>query len=128
MRLPGAWRHPMTARSLAPLLLASASLAAPATASAAPAATFTIQGAGFGHGVGMSQYGAYGYALHGWDAADILRHYYTGTSLGSTNPNRTIRVLLQSAGTAHFTGVAQAGRRKLDPAATYAVRPAGAQV
>jgi SpoIID/LytB domain protein len=112
-------------RSLPATLLAASTLAVPATASAAPAATFTIQGAGFGHGVGMSQYGAYGYALHGWDAPDILRHYYSGTALGRTNPDRTVRVLLQSAGTARFAGAAQAGRRRLDPRSTYSVRAAG---
>jgi stage II sporulation protein D len=115
----------MTARI--PLVLAAAlALAAPASASAAPAATFTIQGAGFGHGVGMSQYGAYGYAAHGWRAPDILRHYYSGTALGTTDPGRTVRVLLQSAGTARFAGATQAGARKLDPRVTYAVRSAGA--
>jgi stage II sporulation protein D len=30
------------------------------------ASTLTINGAGFGHGIGMSQYGAAGYAEHGW--------------------------------------------------------------
>src|SRR5207248_1859889 len=40
-----------------------------------------IRGAGFGHGVGMSQYGAYGYARHGYDYKQILAHYYTGTDL-----------------------------------------------
>src|SRR3954465_14013905 len=33
---------------------------------AAAASKFTIRGAGFGHGVGMSQYGAYGFAQKGW--------------------------------------------------------------
>ena len=58
----------------ATLLLA---LAAPA-AVARPKTTFTIRGAGFGHGVGMSQYGAMGYAEHGSNAAQILAHYYSG--------------------------------------------------
>jgi SpoIID/LytB domain protein len=42
--------------------------------------TFTINGHGWGHGVGMSQWGAYGYAKHGWAYKDILKHYYTGIS------------------------------------------------
>ena len=41
--------------------------------------TLVITGHGWGHGVGMSQWGAYGYALHGWDAEQILLHYYPGT-------------------------------------------------
>ena len=44
-------------------------LAAPAAAQSSKS-TFTIKGAGFGHGVGMSQYGALGYAQQGWNAAD----------------------------------------------------------
>ncbi|MBL8014885.1 MAG: hypothetical protein JNK26_01700 [Candidatus Doudnabacteria bacterium] len=34
-----------------------------------------------GHGVGMSQYGAYGLALNGWGAESILKHYYTGVEV-----------------------------------------------
>jgi stage II sporulation protein D len=41
----------------------------------------------------MSQWGAYGYALHGWTYDQILAHYYTGTTLG-TAPVDTVRVLL----------------------------------
>ena len=57
---------------------------------------FTIRGAGFGHGVGMSQYGAYGYAHNGASYRDILGHYYTGTAIGQANPGQRVRVLLQS--------------------------------
>src|SRR4051795_8911050 len=74
---------------------------------------FTIRGAGFGHGVGLSQYGAYGYALHGVSYDRILAHYYTGTALGTTDPNATVRVLLQSAPSARFSGAARAGTRTL---------------
>ena len=35
-------------------------------------------GGGYGHGVGMSQYGAIGMAERGQDAAQILAHYYRG--------------------------------------------------
>jgi SpoIID/LytB domain protein len=42
---------------------------------------FTITGSGFGHGVGMSQYGAQGMGLDGFTAAQILTHYYTGTTV-----------------------------------------------
>ena len=34
---------------------------------------------GYGHGVGMSQYGAEVFAGEGWSAEKILQHYYTGT-------------------------------------------------
>ena len=36
---------------------------------------------GYGHGVGMSQYGAEAYAQKGWTAEKILLHYYTGTQI-----------------------------------------------
>lgn len=36
---------------------------------------------GFGHGVGMSQYGANGMANEGYNYIDILNHYYTNVSI-----------------------------------------------
>ena len=36
---------------------------------------------GYGHGVGMSQYGANGYALHGYTYEDIIKHYYSGVEI-----------------------------------------------
>ncbi|MDX6482211.1 MAG: hypothetical protein QOG85_2721, partial [Gaiellaceae bacterium] len=63
----------------------------------APAAAatreFVVAGYGWGHGVGMSQYGAQGYALHGWSATQILAHYYPGTELVRQAP-QDVRVLL----------------------------------
>jgi len=41
-----------------------------------------FQTVGYGHGVGMSQYGARGLALQGMGYREILGHYYTGTELG----------------------------------------------
>ncbi len=52
-----------------------------------------MTGRGYGHGVGMSQWGAQGLAQHGRDYKAILRHYYRGISFGSTG-DRTVRVLL----------------------------------
>jgi SpoIID/LytB domain protein len=63
---------------------------------AAPAgsgALLVFTGHGWGHGVGMSQYGAYGYALHGWTYQQILGHYYPGTTLGRSSV-AAVRVLL----------------------------------
>ncbi|MHB8642482.1 MAG: SpoIID/LytB domain-containing protein [Gaiellaceae bacterium] len=54
---------------------------------------FVISGHGWGHGIGMSQYGAQGYAQNGWTYDQILAHYYTGTQLGTTTV-KTVRVLL----------------------------------
>jgi stage II sporulation protein D len=58
------------------------------------ASTLVIDGAGDGHGVGMSQDGARGYAEHGWSYTAILAHYYTGTAIGQAPPNTVVRVLL----------------------------------
>jgi stage II sporulation protein D len=104
------------------LLLALALAGTLLTAAPAGAATrFFIKGAGFGHGVGMSQYGAYGFAQHGKDYRFILDHYYQGTALGSTG-ERTVRVLLQSGPRAvSFTGATQAGSRALRSDRTYSV-------
>jgi stage II sporulation protein D len=56
--------------------------------------TLVIQGAGDGHGVGMSQEGALGYAQHGYDYQAILAHYYTGTALGTVPQGTKVRVLI----------------------------------
>lgn len=43
--------------------------------------TINITTKGYGHGVGMSQYGAQGMALNGYSYEEILTHYYQGTSI-----------------------------------------------
>lgn len=45
-------------------------------------------GQGFGHGIGMSQYGAYGKALRGLEAGDILAAYYGGIRPAPLPPER----------------------------------------
>jgi stage II sporulation protein D len=73
-------------------LVAAAAAAAAGTASAA--SLLVVTGRGFGHGVGMSQWGAHGYAAHGWGYRRILAHYYPGTDLGHVDELR-VRVLLE---------------------------------
>src|SRR4051794_8380042 len=109
-----------------PALAAVGILLAGAPNAHAAKSTFTIRGAGFGHGVGMSQYGAMGYAQHGATARDILAHYYTGTSLGTTDPGKTVRVQLDDkVATARISGARQAGARSLDPSVEYTIRRHG---
>lgn len=43
---------------------------------------FTVRGSGFGHGIGMSQYGAYGRAKAGHTYRQILGFYYDDTTIG----------------------------------------------
>jgi stage II sporulation protein D len=89
-------------------------------ASARAAGVVEIRGGGDGHGIGMSQYGAEGYALHGAGYTAILAHYYQGTALGTTDPERIVRVLLRT-GAASFSGATAAGTTRLHPATTYSV-------
>jgi stage II sporulation protein D len=55
--------------------------------------TFAISGHGWGHGVGMSQWGALGQAKRGITYDKILRYYYRGTVLGQAGGAK-VRVLL----------------------------------
>jgi stage II sporulation protein D len=49
--------------------------------SAIPVGTVVINGKGYGHLVGMSQYGAKGMAEEGYTYTEILQHYYTGVTV-----------------------------------------------
>jgi stage II sporulation protein D len=40
-----------------------------------------FEGKGYGHGVGLSQWGAYVMAKEGYSCSDILKHYYTGIEI-----------------------------------------------
>lgn len=87
-------------RSLAVLLAlvagATASVAAPVTPVMADVSV-TIDGHGNGHGYGLSQWGAYGYAVdYGWSSAQILDHYYGATVAGTVSLDTTIAVRLMN--------------------------------
>jgi SpoIID/LytB domain protein len=62
----------------------------------AHASELVIAGAGFGHGVGMSQEGARGYAERGSSYEAILTHYYTGTTIAMAPAGASVRVLVGS--------------------------------
>jgi stage II sporulation protein D len=54
---------------------------------------FKMFGAGFGHGLGLSQWGAYGLARQGWGPSKILKHFYSGTRVArETNPPGNLRI------------------------------------
>lgn len=83
---------------------------------------FAITGHGWGHGVGMSQWGAYGYAQHGTTYDKILAHYFPGTQLTPTTV-KSIRVLLAQS---KSLTISSTGPWKIKDAATAAVTlPAG---
>ena len=86
--------------SLAAALAATSASAAPRERAQNPVLcprcappVFVITGRGWGHGVGLSQYGALGFARQGAGFEEILSHYYQGTELTQA-PVKRIRVLL----------------------------------
>jgi stage II sporulation protein D len=92
-------------------------------------AVFVVSGRGWGHGVGMSQYGAYGQALAGRTYDQILAHYYTGTQLGKAG-RKEVRVLLAEgrkavtiSSTAPFFAADAAGATYKLPKGALTLRP-----
>ena len=106
--------RPAPKRLLGALL--AACLAAPVLLPVAARAerTVTIRGGGWGHGIGMSQYGAYGRALKGKTSTEILEHYYKGAKVTEKEMPKALRVNLLPGygGTMHeasFTSKAATG-------------------
>ena len=99
--------------------MAAAAVAAVGVVAHPPAATeaaaddivaIVIEGTGFGHGRGMSQWGAYGYAVdHGWDWNQILEHYYGGTESGTVPASERVRVRLTDMDGQNTIGVISHG-------------------
>jgi stage II sporulation protein D len=85
----------LTGLLLALAATATAGFAAPAPPkpTAVTATTFLVSGRGWGHAVGMSQYGALGFANEGWTYDRILGHFYPGAELGPAAVAR-VRVLV----------------------------------
>lgn len=79
--------------------------AAPASAATALPDTFTVNGSGWGHGVGMSQYGARGMAQEGYTAAQILEHYYNPAKVTASTSyaSNDIQVQLLKTGSTTIT-------------------------
>jgi stage II sporulation protein D len=91
-------------------------------------AEWVVEGRGFGHGVGMSQYGAFGFAEQGKDYKQILRHYYTGVRVDTANTKK-VRVLIASGlGSVPFTGADKACGENLDEDKEYSFRLDGGNV
>lgn len=83
-----------------------------------------IDGAGDGHGVGMSQTGAEGLAAHGYTYRQILAHYYTGTAVTTLATSQTVSVLLQTGRRrVTFSEATHAGTRRLGFTTTYRAIP-----
>ena len=97
-RLPGVLAAVLAGLTLsaaaAPAALAARAATARTPHTAPAPQTLVITGAGDGHGVGMSQDGALGYAEHSWTDQAILAHYYTGTAIGQAPADTSVRVLV----------------------------------
>ena len=99
-------------------LLLPVPLALALVLTSAASGDWTIKGRGFGHGVGMSQYGAFGLAEHGKTYGQILSHYYSGTKLGEESGR--VRVLLVTGqGSVGFSGAESACGEVLQPRRSY---------
>ncbi len=103
--------------------LAAVALVAPPAAGGA----WKVRGHGFGHGVGLSQYGAFGFAEHGRNYRQILDHYFVHTDLGRAGGE--VRVLLGSGqGTVGFKGAGKGCGRRLDRRDRYSFGVESGQV
>jgi SpoIID/LytB domain protein len=110
----------VTGAVLAGLLLTAAALApsdAPGAAStvktsAVPSA-FTVKGNGWGHGVGMSQYGAQVQASQGRSAAQILEHYYHPAKVSKLTGYRDREIVVQLLRSPEATMLPESGRARL---------------
>lgn len=98
----------------AALPLASAVVAAPAALAADTGATLSFSGHGWGHGRGLGQWGALGYAAdQGWGHERILDHYYGGTTAG-TIPDVDLTVRLTALDGARSIAITSAAPFRVD--------------
>ena len=107
------------------LLLTTALLMLPVPATADAATRWVVKGGGWGHGLGMSQYGAYGQARAGHDYRTILHHYYRSTELGKAGGSVRV-LLLASVPSVTFGGANRVGSKRISADRSYtAVRVGG---
>lgn len=107
----------------------AASQGPPAVATTLSAPVYVLSGGGYGHGVGLSQYGAMAQAKANRSYRDILGFYYPGTTIGAA-PLSKVRVLVADAkpavkigSTVPFTVVDATGVETPLPAGELAVKP-----
>ncbi len=90
----------------------------------ARSATFTLHGVGWGHGWGMSQYGAYGAARKGLSWKRILAFYYRGTQLSTVPSGTRIKVWITADNDSSLRVLPASGLTAQDSGHRYAL-PAG---
>lgn len=94
----------MRRTALALLIISVIAVGIPAPSTGAD--DVVLSGSGWGHGVGLSQYGAKGMAATGASAGQILGHYYQGTSLGTVSSS-TVKSFIVSESMPLWVGVMQ---------------------
>lgn len=115
------------ARVLVPAMVLFVAMLGGSVAQAAD--TFRFYGSGYGHGIGMSQWGAYGLAKKGWSHRQILTHFYSRTRVirSSALPKKLRVGLVSGRSTIHLG--ARNGPVRLwldDPGATFVAKiPSG---
>jgi stage II sporulation protein D len=90
--------------------------------------TWVVHGAGFGHGVGMGAYGAYGYGKHGAGYHAIINHYFRRIQFDKLQHARSMRVLLDVDAAVRFKRAKRACGRRLKPGRSYRAVAAGGGV
>lgn len=89
--------------------------------------TVNIPGGGWGHGIGMSQYGAYGRALNGKNAVHILQKYYTDAKVRSANVPGRIRVGLLPGSGSSQRAISYSSQAKGDGSGLVRLKEKGAR-
>ena len=121
-------RSAIAVLGVAALTAGVAGSAVPAHADAAVSpkrSAVTIVGAGWGHGKGMSQYGAYGAATKGLKYAEIIDFYYPGTKLDELPSGNTIRVWITADNDKSLAVRPVAGLKVVDSAGHSVTLPTG---
>ena len=90
-------RRSLVAAVVSAVLATGGAVVGATAAQAAVPSSFTISGSGYGHGVGMPQYGAYQMARQGSASWDVLKHYYSGSAV-STKTTTGNNILVQVYG------------------------------
>ena len=91
----------------------------------AKSGSFAVRGAGWGHGWGMSQYGAYGAARTGLSWKQILAFYYRGTQLKTMPSSTKIKVWITADNDNELRVLPVAGLRVTDTAGHHYAVPTG---
>ncbi|UJA21549.1 SpoIID/LytB domain-containing protein [Thermoleophilia bacterium SCSIO 60948] len=117
----------MTTRSRAAIGACLLALLTTLALTPSASAGWTIRGHGYGHGVGMSQYGAYGMAQQGKGYKQIIKHYYKGSKIGK-GPKRKVKVLVGSGGSVGFSHAKAACGKKLRQGKSYRFDAKGSKV